>query len=1255
MACMNGEWLKPLALRDVYETRKMCGPDAILTGTGGITTWSDAVEMMMCGADLIGICTATLVYGFGFMPEFIHGFKQFLAEKGYKQPQDIRDILVPAITSAPDLTIYAGNARIKDANLAAPCTYACPNSVPAQGYVRNVAAEEFEEAYQLIMSRSPLQSICGKVCDHPCEAECVRGLKGESVAVGHLERFVADWARKHGLTGEQEKVDPTGFKVAVVGAGPAGLTAAGELARMGHEVTIFEALHAPGGVLRYGIPEFRLPENVIDYEVGQITKLGVRIECNVIVGKTITLGEIRDQFDACFIANGAGLPVFLNVPGENLNAVYSANEFLVRVNLMTAYKDGPERTPIIRGRRVVVIGGGNTAMDAVRTSKRLGAEKAMIFYRRTEAEMPARVEEIRHAKEEGVEFHLLEAPTEILGSDGWVSGIRMQKMELGEPDDSGRRRPIPLEGSEFDLPCQLAVSAIGQAPVLDGLTEVKGRELELTRWNTIVVDTETMETNIEGVFAGGDAADDGPTVVIDAVRDGQRAAKAIHAYLAGRELPRKPFAVAKEFWSKPGTAELGEVKESPRHEVHMIDVEERRNNFREVSTGFEYEDNVHECDRCLSCGCIRFDDCDLRRYAEEYGIDMDRFKGYVRRHKVDERHPYIVYDPNKCILCARCIRTCARVLPISAIGLVGRGFRTEMRPAMDDPLVETNCVSCGNCVDSCPTGALTVKYPFPGRASLYTDDVPTRCGFCSLACPITVKRFGDNRYYVGSSGVAGEYLCRYGRFGYELFIKKKRITSPEIRRGSAGDRTDMNKARELIVSSMKKLADKYGSEKVGVFVSPELTNEELYLAGRIAREGLGTSNVASLSILGTGKGAGALDESFGYTASTSDRTCIEGADLIICNNTSMESDHLILAVEVIQAVKAGAKLIVSNSTLDTTDQLLSTLAMDPMRGRATVFWNGVMQVLLDEGYFNSELVKAIPGAKEFLAKREFEIESASNLSGIDAENLNKAAEIIRGAGKIVFIHSPDRTQDQAPGDMETLANFIVLLRAVGVEANLLLPRIISNSAALEVMGADPVFAPGRVMSPDAIAGARSHEELREILAGGEIRAALVIGEDPMAWGPTGSWFRNVEFLAAMDWTNTETTQYADVVLPGSTFLETGGTRCNFEGKLIEFSRAVEPPAGVSGREVLEGLAAAFGIETEEDTSAEIRRIVQEKLGELSQFYWNTGQKRVFEVKMRLVATDDGVRTGSIQPPLTHGERYKKEIREVGTDRFKVRC
>ena len=439
-----------------------------------------------------------------------------------------------------------------------------------------------------------------------------------------------------------------------------------------------------------------------------------------------------------------------------------------------------------------------------------------------------------------------------------------------------------------------------------------------------------------------------------------------------------------------------------------------------------------------------------------------------------------------------------------------------------------------------------------------------------------------------------------------------------------------------------------------MFVWPELTNEELFLAARIAREGLGTNNVASLSILGTGAEAGALDESLGFTASTADRACIDGADLIICNNTALESDHLILAVRVIQAVRAGTRFIVSNSTLNPADQNLSTLAMDPMRGRASILWNGVMQTLLDEGYFKPAAVKKLAGGSAFLKSRDFKLESVAALCGVDAADIRAAAELVKSARRVVIIHSPDRVQDQAGGDMETFANLVVLLRASGVQAELLLPRMNANSAALEIMGADPAFAPGRVPHPAGVAGARSREELRALLANGELKAALVIGEDPLAWGQTGSWFQNVEFLAAMDWTDTETTRSADVVLPGSTFLETEGTRCNFEGRLIEYARAVEPPSGASGVEVLRGLAAEFGVAAGTDTTAEVAKTVEEKLGDLARFYWNTGEERIAPVALRLVPTGAVVQAGSIQPPLTHGEKYKREIREVGTGRFRVR-
>ncbi len=1129
------------------------------------------------------------------------------------------------------------------ADCVSPCMEGCPANVDAQGYIALSAMGRYKQAVDLIRETNPLPAICGRVCVRKCEMVCRREDVDSPVGINAIKRFVTDAPGTY--EGDPVCDDTTGKTVGIVGAGPAGLTAAWFLGRKGHKPVIYEAKARSGGMLRYGIPTYRLPDDVLDAEVEYICRAGAEIEYNTRVGVDISMDDLMKKHDAVFIGAGAWTGKPMRVEGEfETEGIVSGADFLPEM------VDDPK--PLTG--TVVVVGGGNTAMDVARTSWRLGADKVIVLYRRTKAEMPADEMEIEDCLDEGIEIMELAAPVGIIADKGKLKALRCIRMKLGEPDDSGRRRPIPLEGSEFDLPCHLAVSAIGQNAVLDGLTEARDAKLGLTRWNTVEVDTDTMKTNIDGLFAGGDIADDGPTVAIDAIRDGQRAARAIHAFLTGGEIPDKPFAVTKGFWSKPGTAELGSVTESPRHEVHMISVDERRGNFSEVATGFDYEDNVHECARCLSCGCIRFDDCALRLYAEEYGVDMDHFKGYVRKHKVDDRHPYLVYDPNKCILCSRCIRTCAKVLPISALGLVGRGFRTEMRPALNDPLVETSCVNCGNCVDACPTGALTVKYPFPGRAALATSDSPSHCAFCSLACDITVRRFGGDRYYIASSGMPGAYLCRYGRHGHELFIKQRRIVSAEIKERAAGKKVAIDEAWSVVSEGLSRIAEKYGPDKIGVFVSPELTNEELYLASRIARDGLGTNNIGSLSMLQAGREAGELDASFGFTASTADRSCIKNADLIICNNTSMETDHLILAVEVIEAVRKGAKLIVANSSLDMTDQFLSTLAMDPMRGRAALLWNGIMQLLIDDGYFSVAKIKKIKGAKEFLADRDFGLEKVSSLSGIEQGRLRAAADIIKNAKRIVFIHSPDRSQDQSPGDLGTLANFVALLKDTGVEAELLLPRNIANSAGLEVTGADPAYSPGRAILSKKLEGAKNHAELRVLLEKGEIRGAIVIGEDPLAWDRTGSWFQNIEFLCAMDWTENETTRFADVVLPGSTYLETRGTRCNFEGRLVEYSRTVRPAAGISGTEVLRGLARQFGVETEDDTTAELHGIMEAELGDLKSFYWNTGEDRAVDGSMRLVAIEAGVRTSAIPVPLTHGERYKREIREVGTDRFRVR-
>ena len=414
------------------------------------------------------------------------------------------------------------------------CIDGCPVNIQIDQFIDRVAHGDIRGAGDVIRMDSLLPAICGRVCpqESQCEGTCVLDKKHRPIAIGHLERYVADTVRRYGLEPEPEPVAPSGKSVAIVGSGPAGLACAADLAKAGHHVRVFEALHQPGGVLIYGIPEFRLPKDIVAAEIDGLKELGVEFEMNAIIGRTTTVEELltEEGFDAVFVGVGAGLPRFLDVEGENLIGVYSANEFLTRVNLMGAYREDTE-TPVLdlTGRRVVVFGGGNTAMDSARTPLRLGAEEVRVAYRRTEAEMPARDEEIEHAKEEGIIFDFLVAPVELLGNDeGWLTGVRFQRMELGEPDDSGRRRPVPVEGDIFDLQTDVVIVAIGNSP--NPLLPATESRLQQTRWGTLAVDETTGRTTMRGVFAGGDIVTGGATVIL-AMGAGRIAAASINEYL----------------------------------------------------------------------------------------------------------------------------------------------------------------------------------------------------------------------------------------------------------------------------------------------------------------------------------------------------------------------------------------------------------------------------------------------------------------------------------------------------------------------------------------------------------------------------------------------------------------------------------------------------------------------------------------------------------------------------------------------------
>ncbi|MBQ8016182.1 MAG: FAD-dependent oxidoreductase [Clostridia bacterium] len=572
-----------------------------------------------------------------------------------------------------------------------PCHLNCPARTDIQGYLKQIALGNDSEAVKIIKEKISIPASIGRVCPHPCESNCRRALVEEPLSIAFLKAFAADNDLASGNPYAPEAADATGKKVAIIGGGPAGLNAAYYLRLAGHDVTIYEAMPEMGGMLRYGIPEYRLSKAVLAKEVELIEKTGVVMKNNVRIGKDISFEELKTSADAVLIAVGAWKGSGVGCTGEELDGVLSGIDFLRDVNM--------GNIPDV-GKAVAVVGGGNTAMDACRTAVRCGAENVYVIYRRTRAEAPAEDIEIEEAMEEGVEFLFLTNPAEIIGENGKVKAVKLQIMELGEPDASGRRRPVAVEGAFKTVDVDTVIAAIGQKCLPAGLEEI-----ELTKWGTIIADEATCMTNVEGVFAAGDATNNGASIAIDAIAEANRAARAIDAYLLGM-----PMDFPKPYYSeRKVTAEmLADREKAPRAVMPVKDPEYRKHNFEAVINGFSEEQARNEAKRCLECGCHDFADCKLICYANLDPISPDRLAGQKHECFKESRLVSIERDQGKCILCNLCVRTCKEEAGKGILGLVGRGFKTVIKPEFEDSGVISGCKDCLKCANICPTGALKI-------------------------------------------------------------------------------------------------------------------------------------------------------------------------------------------------------------------------------------------------------------------------------------------------------------------------------------------------------------------------------------------------------------------------------------------------------------------------------------------------------------------------------------------------------------------
>jgi formate dehydrogenase major subunit len=1124
--------------------------------------------------------------------------------------------MIPSCSSpvAAKMVIHTNNEHIRAArktalelllsnhyaDCLAPCQQTCPAGVDVQGYIALIAMGKPQEAIRLIKETNPLPLVCGRVCVRECEVACRRNRVDEPVGIDYLKRYASDIDIDDPWT--PQVPEKNGKKVAVVGGGPAGLTCAYYLILKGYAVTLFDKAPHLGGMLRYGIPEYRLPKELLDKEIKWITNLGVAVKTNALLGKDFEIAQLKEQgFDAIYLAFGAQKAKSMRLPNEDqISGIIGGIDFLWQLQ--------NQDKPKIFG-KVVVVGGGNTAIDAARSTKRLGADKVTILYRRTRNEMPAHHMEIDAAIEEGVELILLSAPTELVQENGRLKALTCIRMELGEADASGRRSPVPIANSEYQLPCDFAISAIGQDVDLCGLQ--KDPQLKSTRHNTLVFNEGTFATTLPGVFTGGDMAT-GPDVAIAAIAHGKIAANAIDQYIqsGSAKAKNKGFISRKEIFGDIPDVEFANFAKIAKEKMPELNARERIKTFTEVELGFSAAQTKNETNRCLECGCSAYFECDLRKHAENFGIDLKKFVGEVRKYPVDKTHPFITLDPNKCIACGRCVRTCSEILQVSALGFVYRGFKSVVRPAMEKKLLQTNCISCGNCIAACPTGAIAENRPFVKPGPWAGKKHLSICHFCSIGCVLQYQVFNQDAYAV--SGYNGDshnngYLCHKGRFGYRYMLDEQRLLKPMVKKKGGLKETSWDEALDIAVKKVKAIVKKYGTEALAVFGSPRLANEELYLLQKWVRAGFKTNMIGSFNNLLNGRDLGALDDMFGLTTSTTTMDELKNADIIMVVNAELTENNLVAELKIKAAMKKGARLISINSSENALSKI-ADLWLDPKRGTNTALIAGLANSLIKNDKVKHDFIsRRCENYNEYKNSiSALTLEKTAETTGVQAHKLNEILEMINPDTNLVIVYGLDQCLDKSHDDLKALANLMLQLGKVGQPGNgLILIRDYANAQGLLDMGVDSRYLPGYVARGQKgierfsklwnvnIEEIFKPVDIKKMLRSKKIKALLIFGENPLISTAAQKLFQGLEFVLLLDFFKTATAEEADVALPASTPLESEGTFTACDRRLQRSEAVFHPKSGFSTREIIitlaEKLAMPLQLKTADDIFNEIRQ------------------------------------------------------------------
>jgi formate dehydrogenase major subunit len=1070
-----------------------------------------------------------------------------------------------------------------------PCTNNCPSNVDVQSYIALTSIGKNQEALKLIKENNPLPLSIGRVCVRNCEEACRRNLIDEPVAINCLKRYLADEDSLNKWTPERKS--KKNKRIAVIGSGPAGLTCSYYLAIEGYDVKIFEKQAELGGMLKYGIPEFRLPKEILDSEIKWILDSGnIQVQNDIELGIDFSIEDLKNQgYNAVFVGVGAHKASKLGLDGEEIiKGIYKGIDFLREIT-------NNKNNEILRG-LVLVVGGGNTAIDAARTALRCGADSVRIVYRRSIKEMPANHEEIEAAQKEGIEILFLTNPKSLIIENNIIKGLVCIKMKLEEATPGQRPRPVPISGSEFTIMCDAIISAIGQT--IDTTFVKKDSCLNLNKWDNIVINNDTYETSIPGVFAGGDSVT-GPLTAIAAIAQGKKASWSIMNYLEKnyKKKPQNKFFSFKHKLTPLIEREFENCKKIDREKSIEIPINERKNNFNEVDLGLNAVQSQHETERCLECGCSEYADCSLRQYCDEYNINISKFIGETKKYSVDDRHPFIIFNPNKCINCGKCVRTCSEILKVSALGFVYRGFKSIVKPSMEKALSETNCIDCGNCIDVCPTGAISEKFPHKILGTLAKENIETICNFCSLGCKINFKKISNDIFYISNStenikdSQNKGFLCTKGRFGHRYLSQKNRVLQPVIKEKGIALNVSEEEVIEQISKKIKQVIKDYGNDSVAIMASPKLTNEELFLLQKFTRVGLGNNNISNFSNMLYSFDDVELDYSLGFTSSTTTTNALENADVIIVINSNLTEDNLIMELKIKSAVKKGAKLILINSS-ETELAKYSDLWIDSKKGTNTLFLNGIMKDLIDKSLINHEFIenKTDYYANFKLKIEEFNKDDIIRISEIHNEKFDKFVELIlKSDSNIIFVYNIDSTMDKSIHELKAISNFLLLTGRIEKSNNgLILIRAFNNSAGSIDMGAIPNYLPGFVKYNEKdeidrigklwkidLSNVFRPIDLNRKLKLGEIRALLVFGEDPLIIDNNRKYMNNLEFLVVSDSFKTNIMKEADAILPSSTFIEQEGTYTNSDNVIQKVNKVVQFKLKYSNWEIISKLASNF--------------------------------------------------------------------------------